>query len=77
MKAIFMTSLGGKLIEVSRRDIKPSPVYYCAVHEPVQAQVLYDAKIAQTITPKRERWVAQSMPITDAGFAVFLLEGIE
>lgn len=26
-----MTEMGGRLMEVDRREIKPSPIYYCAL----------------------------------------------
>ena len=76
MKAIFMTEVGGKLLEIDRREIVPTPVYYCAVREPVQMRALSEVT-TQPPVMKRERWVAQSKPAHEKGFAVFLLDGIE
>lgn len=78
MKAIFMTELGGKLVEIDRRDIKPSPIYYCAVREPIQYRAISEAEMTQTtLAIKREKWSAHSMPNHPDGFAVFLLDSIE
>lgn len=77
MKAIFMTKIGGKLVEVERREIPSIPVYYVAVREPITFRAMEGEDIPQMPTPKRERWVAYSMPCSSEGFAVFLFEGIE
>lgn len=72
-----MTEIGGKLMEVGRREINPSPVYYFAVQEPMQAKVMYNPDITQPPVMKRERWAMHSKPISEDDFAVFLLDGIE
>lgn len=78
MKAVFMTEVGGRLMEIERRDIPKMLVYYVPVMEPIQARVFAEREdMAQPITPKREKWTARSKPVTDDDFAVFMLEGIE
>lgn len=77
MKAIFMTQVGGKLLEIERRDIKETEVYYCAVREPVQMRAIADPEMTQPPVMKRERWLCHARPHTPNGFAVFLLDGIE
>lgn len=77
MKAIFMTEIGGRLIEIDRREVNPNPVYYCARHEPVQMRAITTDTVAETLAVKRERWLAHSMPNHPQGFAVFLFEGLE
>lgn len=82
MKAIFMTELGGRLMEVERREIEPRMVYYKAVREPISLGVIA-SDVTTSLTPKRERWVCVSRPIGNIdssktnNFAVFLLDCIE
>lgn len=77
MKAIFMTEIGGRLMEVERREVESRPDYYRAVREPIELRAISNPEITQVLTPKREHWVAHSMPNHPEGFAVFLLQDIE
>lgn len=72
-----MTEVAGRLMEVSRREIQPTQIYYCAVMEPMQLKAITDLEYSQPLTPKKERWVCHSKPVGDKDFAIFLLEGIE
>lgn len=72
-----MTELGGKLIEVERRDIKPAPYYHRAVRDLVSLRAMTGEETVQSVTVKREIWVCVAKPMTDKDFAVFLLKGIE
>jgi len=76
MKAIFMTEFGGKLMEVERREIPPSPDYYVAVRSPIQVRAFVGEEIPQALEAKREHWVCRSTPRTPDDFAVFLLKEI-
>jgi hypothetical protein len=77
MKAIFMIEQGGKLIEKERRDIRPSPVFYKAIYDPLEARVLANGEIPNMPTAKRERWICVAKPFTEKDPAFFLLDGIE
>lgn len=77
MKAIFMVEIGGRLMEVERADITPTPVFYRAVRDPIELRAIISADIPQAPIAKREAWVCQSMPITEpGGFAVYLLDSV-
>lgn len=75
MKAVFMTQMGGRLLEIDRRDIEPVSVYYCAVREVTSVEG--DRNVPSSLEPKKEKWVAHSMPNSPEGFAVFLLDSLE
>lgn len=77
MKSIFMTEIGGRLMEVERREVEPRPDFYRAVREPIELRAIADPDVTSNLIPKREHWVAHSMPSHPKGFAVFLLDGIE
>lgn len=77
MKAIFMTEVGGRLMELERREIPPSPVYRRAVRAPIELQVIASDTTPQAPIAEQEVWVAVSKPVTEEGFAVFLLDRIE
>lgn len=64
-------------MEIDRREIKPSPVYYCAVRESASYKALTGDEMSLQPTTKRERWVCHSMPVLETDFAVYLLDGIE
>lgn len=77
MKAIFMTEVGGRLMEVERREVLPRPDYYRAIREPIELRAIMNPDITPALAARREHWVAHSMPNHPQGFAVFLLQGIE
>lgn len=77
MKALFMTELGGRLMEVERREIEPRMDYYRAVREPVELRAIANPEITPALSQKREHWVCHAKPVTPNDFAVFLLRGIE
>jgi hypothetical protein len=77
MKAIFLTEMGGKLVEKERREIKPTPVYYRAIFDPLEVRVLANGEIPNMPTVKRERWICVAKPFTEKDPAFFLLDGIE
>lgn len=72
-----MTQFGGKLVEIERRDIEETRVYYSAVREPIQLKVLMGDKIPEQPLTKKERWVCVSVPYSKDGFAVFVFDGME
>jgi hypothetical protein len=77
MKAIFMTEIGGRLLEVERREVEPRPDYYRAIREPIELRAIKNPDIVPVHVARREHWVAHSMPNHPDGFAVFLLHSIE
>lgn len=77
MKAIFMIEMNGKLIEKERRNIRPSPVYYKAIYDPVEVRVLANGEIPNMPTAKKERWICIAKPFSEKDPAFFLLNGIE
>ena len=77
MKAIFMTEVGGRLMEVERREIPPKLEYYRAVRTPIEVQAIIDPTTVQALVPKKEVWIAHSRPVEPNGFAVFLLDRID
>lgn len=71
-----MIEFGGRLMEIDRRDISPTTIYYCAVREPMQAKFLTKQYVDVSIA-KREVWRCHSVPQGKDGFAVFVFDGIE
>lgn len=77
MKAIFMSEIGGRLIEVDRREIEPTTDYYIAARKPIQVIMEKDVEKLQSPISEREHWIMVSKPLTHNDFAVFILRGIE
>ncbi len=71
MKAIFMTEIGGKLMEIERREIQETDRYYVAVMPPMSMQAL-SLDATGPIDAKKQVWLAASMPYGQSGLAVFL-----
>ena len=77
MKAIFMREVNGILIEKERRDIRPVPVYYTAIHDLLEVNVLANREVNDMSSVKRERWICVAKPFSEKDPAFFLLDGIE
>jgi len=77
MNAVFMTEVGGKLMEVERRVIRPTDVYYVAVRNPITVMAMGHCDYTQPHTVKKERWICKSRPVNDKDFAVFMFDRFE
>jgi len=77
MKAIFMIEVDGKLVEKERREIRPTSVYYKAIHNPLEMRAFSNEKIPNIPTVRMERWICVAKPSTEKDPAFFLLDGIE
>ncbi len=74
MKAIFMTEIGGRLMEVDRRDIPPSPIYRTARMSLNTMKAITDGEIPKMSDSELDTWVCVSKPMTEKDFAVFMIQ---
>ena len=65
-------------MELERREIKPTMVYYRSIIEPLRLDAASDGlTTVNTPTSKMEKWVCVSKPLDERSIALFLLEDIE
>ena len=72
-----MLEIEGRLVEMERREIEPTMVYYKPVWEPLGALASFTDVAMDTPQQKREVWLAKSCPVTKDDFAIFMLDRIE
>ena len=72
-----MSEIGGRLIEIERKEIEPTMVYYKAVREPMRVIANLIDVTMEGPQSKREVWLAKARPVTKDDFAVFLLDRID
>lgn len=75
MKAIFLADTERGLMEIERREIPDTDVYYCARRRTPGAFIKTSDTPPDFSDIKKERWVMLSKPYGKRGFAVFMFDG--
>lgn len=77
MRAVFMCEIGGRLIELERRDIPNCIRYTRVITKPLESKIIAEmSEIKSMVTAQKEVWYAASLPTSPRDFAVFLLEAV-
>lgn len=77
MKAIFMTEVGGRFMEIERLVIRPTLMYKRAIRKPIQMIVDENNIPHHALKTEVEVWKAVSRPVNEDGFAIFILDYLE